>query len=231
METSYCFLIGLIIYVGVVIYKANKYNSFLYHKDTKIPFWFMDKGQRGEYSIFRGLESLQKCGARFLFNLYVPTVYGNTTEIDMVMISLNGIYVIESKNYTGWIFGHEKQEQWTVVYKGGRKERLANPIKQNRWHINCLRNVLNADFPIYSVIVFSDSCTLKKLTVFDQRIVLGYRGETVRRILNMHNDENRHNITEQNVIDIYNQLCKFTQVDDAVKKQHVENIKHIHIAD
>lgn len=54
--------------------------------------------------------------------------------IDHVVISKYGVFVIETKNYRGWIIGNEKSEYWTqVIYK--RKERLYNPIKQNYGHI------------------------------------------------------------------------------------------------
>lgn len=56
-----------------------------------------------------------------LNNVTLPKENGMTTQIDHIIISQYGIFVIETKNYKGWIFGNEKQENWTQVIKGGKK--------------------------------------------------------------------------------------------------------------
>ena len=47
---------------------------------------------------------------------------GKTTEIDLLMLHEKGIFVIESKYYSGWIFGSEDQLKWTQCFRNGRKE-------------------------------------------------------------------------------------------------------------
>lgn len=54
-------------------------------------------------------------------NVTLPKNNGMTTQIDHIIVSVFGIFVIETKNYKGWIFGNEKQEKWTQVIKGGKK--------------------------------------------------------------------------------------------------------------
>lgn len=75
-----------------------------------------------------------------------------------------GIFVIETKNYKGWIFGREKAENWTqVIYK--RRNSFRNPVKQNWSHVYALKNVL-VDFPMvtyYPIVVFVGSATLKNI--------------------------------------------------------------------
>ena len=63
----------------------------------------------------------------------MPRDDGETTEIDVLMLHTSGIYVFESKNYSGWIFGDEKSKTWTQTLPNGRgrraqKERFLNPI-------------------------------------------------------------------------------------------------------
>lgn len=53
-------------------------------------------------------------------NLYLP-YKGKTVEIDIVLVTLKGIYVIESKNYSGWIYGHPIQQYWTQTLSKGKK--------------------------------------------------------------------------------------------------------------
>ena len=62
-------------------------------------------------------------------------------QIDHVVVSIYGIFVIETKNYSGWIFGDENSQYWAqVIYK--TKNRFYNPILQNRGHIKALQGLL-----------------------------------------------------------------------------------------
>ena len=92
---------------------------------------------------------------------------GKTTEIDLLMIHEKGIFVFESKNYSGWIFGNEHQKYWTQLLDYGKeKHRFYNPVMQNAGHIQAIRQSLpqNPDIPIYSVIVFFGSSEFKNIT-------------------------------------------------------------------
>ena len=52
------------------------------------------------------------------------------------------------------------------------KKQFYNPIKQNASHIKHLKNLINIDTPMQSIIVFSDECTLKDVTInSDVRVV------------------------------------------------------------
>lgn len=65
-----------------------------------------------------------------------------TTQIDHVVVSKYGIFVIETKNYKGWIYGEEKQNTWIqVLFK--RKNKFQNPIRQNYKHIKFLQTLLS----------------------------------------------------------------------------------------
>lgn len=96
------FLVLLVIAVVCVIKYVGYMNS-TYYKVTKKPFLAMrtDVGTYGEYCIFKLLKSYENKGAKFLFNVYLPKGEGETTEIDVLMICSQGIYVFESKNYSG----------------------------------------------------------------------------------------------------------------------------------
>ena len=77
---------------------------------------------------------------------------------------LKGIYVFESKNYSGWIFGSEDQQQWTMSLNAHTKERFYNPVKQNRAHVRALAAYLGLpESAFMSFIVFSERCELKKV--------------------------------------------------------------------
>ena len=74
-------------------------------------------------------------------NCYIPNRSGDKIEIDMIMLCQKGIYVIENKNYSGWIFGDEKSKNWCEILKG-KKYFFYNPIKQNKSHIKNLEKQL-----------------------------------------------------------------------------------------
>ena len=108
-----------------------------------------------------------------LKNLYIP--FGdNSTEIDIVYISQSGIFVIEVKNYGGWIFGNEKSKNWMVIHFQNRYS-FYNPIKQNRIHIDCLKKLINRKVNYHNIVVFSNRCEFKELTVTSKDVhVINY---------------------------------------------------------
>ena len=93
-------------------------------------------------------------------DLIIPSRSG-TTQIDHIYVSIFGIFVIETKNYTGWIFGSEKQSKWTqVVYK--QKHYFQNPLRQNYAHIKALSELLKLpEEKFHSMVVFLGDCKLK----------------------------------------------------------------------
>ena len=88
----------------------------------------------------------------------------STSEIDVVMLHEKGVFVIESKNYSGWIFGSTDQRNWTVTLNANYKEHFYNPIKQNRAHVKASSHYLGLEEEAFSsYIVFSERCELKKV--------------------------------------------------------------------
>lgn len=110
-------IILVIVIIIVLIKEHIKYKEYkkgTYYQVTKLPYYSVmhDKGKYGEYLTYKYLKNFEAGGARFLFNVYIPKKNGETTEIDVMMISKKGIFVFESKNYSGWIFGSEDQKNW-----------------------------------------------------------------------------------------------------------------------
>lgn len=93
-------------------------------------------------------------------NVTLPDGNG-TTQIDHIYVSRFGVFVVETKNMSGWIFGAENQAQWTqTIYK--RKTRFQNPIRQNYKHIKALESLLRIPMSkLHTVIVFTGDSTFK----------------------------------------------------------------------
>lgn len=121
--------------------------------------WF--KGVLGELvvNIFITL-SLDKNKYHLMKNVTLPTDDGST-QIDHVIISEFGIFVIETKNMKGWIFGSEHQKQWTQkIFKHTSK--FQNPLHQNYKHVKVLSSCLEVnENTLFSVIAFVGDSTFK----------------------------------------------------------------------
>lgn len=121
--------------------------------------WF--KGFIGEVMVnFAAKLFLDKDDYHLIKNVTLPTENG-TTQIDHIIVSKYGIFVIETKNLKGWIFGSEKQRTWTQkIYKHTNK--FQNPLHQNYRHTKTLQSCL--DLPedkMFSLVVFVGDSTFK----------------------------------------------------------------------
>jgi hypothetical protein len=97
-----------------------------------------------------------------LNNVTLPLANGGSTQIDHVIVSVYGIFVIETKNYKGWIYGSEKQKQWTQSFPNGSKFKFQNPLRQNYLHIKTLADLLDLELSYFhSMIAFIGECELK----------------------------------------------------------------------
>jgi len=96
-----------------------------------------------------------------LNNVTIPTRDG-TTQIDHIIVSRYGIFVIETKTMSGWIFGNEKSAEWTQSLPGGKKFKFQNPLRQNYRHTQCLSEFLGIDHSkFHSVVMFWGNGTFK----------------------------------------------------------------------
>lgn len=166
-------------------------------------------------------------GASFLFNCYLPMENKETTEIDAIMIHHSGIYVFESKNYGGWIFGNERNAWWTQSLLGegysAQKERFYNPVWQNRTHIKYLRKKLGLfDGKIYSVIVFSDRCEFKDVTIFSDDVILTQQFQLAASIQKY---TNKIIFNQEKINKYYDLLYPYTQLTEEQKQEHIKNLQ------
>ena len=96
-----------------------------------------------------------------LNDIYLPLDDGSTTQIDHVVISPFGVFVIETKTYKGWIFGNPRDAQWTQVLHR-RKSRFQNPLRQNYLHVQRLVGLMGLRTDVvHSVVAFSGEATFK----------------------------------------------------------------------
>jgi hypothetical protein len=175
------------------------------------------KGWFGEKQIAALLARLPKDEYYIMNDLLIPVPNG-TTQIDHVVVSPYGVFVIETKNYKGWISGNEYKDTWTQsIYR--HKERFMNPLHQNYGHIQAIKALLpnGLDVPFISVVAFSPNCTLK-VTSKSHVIYFGQLVKTIRQ----YQDKMIH----EDALEI----IKNTMINNAIKdkesrKKHVETIR------
>ena len=225
-------LISILIAVIILIKINEEYKHGAYYQITKLPYLSvrLDLGKYGEFLTYKHLKNFESGGSKFLFNIYLPKENGETTEIDVLMISPKGIFVFESKNYSGWIFGNETQKNWYQTLSKGRghshKEHFYNPIMQNRSHIKYLQAFLGEQIPMKSIIVFSDRCTLKNIQICNNDIMVINRYDVSSVVSKICNQIPNVLLTESDISKIYDRLYPYTQVNENIKIQHTENIRN-----
>ncbi len=182
------------------------------------PYAFASKGEYGEHLILEAILKLSPDN-KILQNLYIP-IRNGSTEIDVVWVSRKGIFVFESKNYGGWIFGSENSEQWMQIIYDDRRQ-FYNPIKQNNTHIYALRRIISKDVNYYNIVVFSNRCEIKEMNIKSNKIfVLNYYYlyTIIEEIWNSSEDV----LDDSDVDGIYNLLSKYKaeNVDPDVIEEH-----------
>lgn len=86
-------------------------------------------------------------------------------RIDLLMVHETGIYIFETKDYIGNIYGEENKKKWIYEDKEKNKTKFLNPIGQNYENIKAIKNILfnSSDFAYKSYVVFNEKTQLKNI--------------------------------------------------------------------
>lgn len=142
---------------------------------------------RGEFLVRKTLVKHLPSDSWHLLNNVTLQCVDGTTQIDHVLVSRYGVFVIETKHYKGWIFGDEKSKKWMqVIYQ--QKFRFQNPLHQNYKHIKAVQAVLDFLSPeqVMGVVVFTGEAEFKSnqpAGVYSLRSLLAYLNSLDRQLL------------------------------------------------
>jgi len=96
-----------------------------------------------------------------IFNDVLINGSHGTTQIDHVIVSKYGIFVIETKNWNGWIYGKRDDDYWMQVFFK-EKHKLQNPLHQNYLHTKSLEETLIIDHKfMFPIVMFWGKCSFK----------------------------------------------------------------------
>lgn len=186
-------------------------------------------GKIGEDAVSRAVYTacqFDKRHYKILRNVYIPQKRGNYTEIDVLLLHETGVYVFESKNLSGSVYGDMDHLQWQRYKKNGDKEFIPNPIRQNEGHIRALCEYLNQNkyqFRVFSMIVFGTKSNLKFVPE-DTSLM------SIHDIYNLEMDlikkmQSRQSFYSANTIDAWcKKLLPCTMLSEEEKQKHKDSI-------
>ncbi|MGN4679678.1 nuclease-related domain-containing protein [Bacillus cereus group sp. MYBK223-2] len=183
-----------------------------------VPKW---KGKAGEKLVKRILGKLDPKSYFVLHNVTVYTEYGDTTQIDHIVIAETGVFVVETKNYEGWIYGSEKAARWTQgIFR--KKHSFQNPFRQNYKHIKAIEWVMEQQLPCISIVAFHPKCSLKRVDVHSKGKHALYYNDLKSCIesyteVQLTNDEVQH---------IYQTMLRVNITNKSIEKKHVKYLKN-----
>ncbi len=147
VEVLFCLLIALV--VGFAIGRSTRKREPSFQND-------------GESRLSSTIRKHFNAPNYHLLNHITLRLPDGTTQVDHILVSRFGVFVIETKNYNGWIFANAQHANWTqVMYK--KKSQFQNPIFQNFRHVKAVRGLLDFLPPdcIKSVVVFTGNAEFK----------------------------------------------------------------------
>lgn len=175
------------------------------------------KGYLGEKSVATILSLLPSDKYKIINDLLIE-VDGRTIQIDHLVVSIYGIFVIETKNYKGRITGSDNSDYWTKNMFGN-KYTFYNPIRQNKSHVLALSKQLGFSLNKFiPIIVFSNGAELKVNTTHN----VIYTTQ-INRVIKEYSEIK---FSETDIQKLYDKISLLNIVSPEVRKQHVLEIQN-----
>lgn len=152
---------------------------------------------------------------KFFRDVILPTE-NSTTQIDHIVVSKFGIFVIETKNMTGWIYGCETDTNWTqVLFRN--KYRFQNPLRQNYCHTKSLADFLMLDHSLFhSIVFFVGDCRFK--TAMPKAVISSGLSSYIKQFTRPCLDETR-------VVDIVDKIRALKTNPHLTRRIHLAGLK------
>lgn len=189
------------------------------------------KGELGEYKI--DIQLLQFKEYMYVSDLLIKNAKSSTgySQIDHVLITPYGLFVIETKNYQGTIYGGKDRKTWLI----NGKFKMMNPLIQNYGHIEAIKNMIDVKYhPLFiSMVSFTKRCTFKigvdlrkigsdELVVYDIELE-----EFIQRKVAILKYQNKEPfLMKEDIEIIYQTLLNANILDSSIRQQHVESIQN-----
>ncbi len=175
------------------------------------------KGKRGE-NLVADILGDTVSGKQYVINdLLFAVGEGQSCQIDHVYINKHGVWVIETKNYSGKIYGNANADEWTQFLANGRQEnKFYNPIKQNQTHIYRLSKYLGVRGIFQNVVVFLSDADI---TAVEAEVY------TVEQLHTIKTKVTHTTLTVEQMELYYTSLLQLKNGDTVSEDEHIANIQ------
>lgn len=164
-------------------------------------------------------------GAKIIRNAYIPKPNGGYTEIDLVVLCRQGIFIIESKNIVGKISGNWKEDNLTISHPGGRDYTFYNPINQNTVHFQYLKNLLGIKSELFrSIVVFGDLAYIENFRDVPYHAQV-CKLDTLVKSMNKLAQRFGSTMEDYLITSTYETLLPIVEITDLKKEEHLNRIK------
>lgn len=196
---------------------TNKYIIIIFILSVLIKILYPRfRGFMGEFWVKQELKKLPK-DEYLIINDVMLKQNEVTHQIDHLVISQFGIFVIEMKNYYGLILGNDYKDKW-IQYLGKNKIYFLNPIYQNYGHVKVLEEVLNLDNKAFVPIVCFSNQAKVKVEGKNNVVLLDNLISKIKEYQNI--------TLEADIEAIYKKILELNITEKSERKKHVKNIKY-----
>ena len=212
-------IIAVIVIIGVIIAAAIQPRKEggareIWHR------FFPDKGERGERAVAEVLGETVP-GKQYVINgLCFSVKEGVSCQIDHILINSAGIWVIETKNYSGEIYGNEEDRYWRQVLGYGYNKtvnKFYNPKKQNATHIYRLKEILGRRNIFHNVVCFLDGADLSEVRADNVYTVFG--------LASVKEEPEYRTLSPREMEKYYYKLYEYWKANGINPEEHIENIR------
>ena len=210
--------------------------AIIFDQYTSTPSY---KGKKFEKEIHKILTKIAMTKGGIEFHDLMFKFGDSTSQIDNVLLSDKALYVIEAKNYSGYIYGSIQQDYWTTTLKTTRnyksksgrtysksfvnKYQFYNPHKQNETHVKSIMNILSKRIPVFNIVVFSNRATLQKINNQSDKHIIQLKDLTT--LIDKKENTLKEVIQLNTMIEIVEDIYFENITEKKARKSHVKNIK------
>lgn len=219
-------ILAFILIVGLCVYLANKDVTKEHRHPTRSSYDENNAkqyGDIGEKIVGQRLQTIVNTYGGYLYNDFCfEDEYGFSSQIDHILITIGGVFIIETKNMVGTVYGDKDAEQWKCIkYQNGNiyEKMIGNPIIQNQGHINHLREMFTSIPPkMTSMVIFinTDISNIDSNQVYNLPDAIRYIEETTI------NSKRSREYVER----INDQIRDIQSKYSIPIERHIENIKN-----
>lgn len=206
--------IGILFAVNVYVYENSPFSKRTGHSFNSV---WTNKEVRFLYKLAQKLKKVNG-ETKLLFNIVLPE---SERKIDYILLHHSGIYVINAKQPSGWIYGNEPDIQWAQVLERGQMNKIQNPIIENKIQIADLEKYIpEVSRELYhSLVVFNNNSSFKKIEVHSQDVDV----IKIDEVKTFWKDKTDPALSNDQIMSIYSKLEPLTNKKQSKEKVPLKN--------